>query len=333
MSNIINRKDSIKDSIIETNRYELDTGKALINRSANFRQQLSIIPKSRFNTSYNTSFFVRKQIAMRKLSLMMGFHSRLGKNSPFKNVLSKDVARWFIQKYITPETQCFVTTKPSKVWLAKELSSQDFDIIFTEVIKNNEIRFFYSHIITTELVMYPIVIQTPKVCLAGLVNVRNGIIYKVRGFFDTHAPKYIEQFTTIIDTIDIRCKEWIYQNSDIIGRNINDWKTIDQYFFPSRNIFLVNVDTYDLNVDYSTGLNIKYKNSDNIMLFDKEGCPSKKSKFEFFSRTRIWVKMIVVLNSFTISDSSVVFPSWKILQVRETNAPNIPVDYGFIDSD
>ena len=82
-----------KNVTIETNRYSTQTGGTIINRSADPFQKIQVIPKRRFTNSYNRSFFVRRQIALRRLSVMMGFHPRLGKDSPFKLVLSKDVAR------------------------------------------------------------------------------------------------------------------------------------------------------------------------------------------------------------------------------------------------
>jgi len=269
---------------------------------------------------------------------MMGCDARLGENSPFRQVLSKDVTRWFLKKYVTPETQCLITTKPTKVWITKELNGTEleYDLVFSDICEKNNIKYFNPHIITTELTMYPIVIQTPKLGLMDFNYMHNGK-YKLRCVFDPRSNTLTDWFTNSMDMIDIRCKEWIFQNSDkIIGRKYLDWMRVEDYYYPCRGRFLVNELTPG---GFNTkGLEFTLRDGEKYSYFDDQGYPSKKTTNKFFGDNYEttgkykWVKLIITLEAFIISDHGVT-PFWKLLQAREVKSPKISPDYGFLSSD
>lgn len=330
-----------KDCVIETNKYEIGVGNTFVTRSATFKHQVQIIPKHRFKECYDSSFFVRRQIGLRRLSVMMGCHPRIGENSPFRNVLSKDVTRWFLKKYINPETQCYVTNKQTKVWIVRELNETDFDVVFTNLDIKNTVKFFTPHIITTELVMYPIVIQTPKIALTEWMYMSFDK-YRLRGIFDRRSTRMIEEFKNNLEIIDMRCREWVLQKSEsITGKRQVDFGWVNRFCESSVGKFYIeNMAFVNTKGSYTTGtgLSVYVRSTDTVSIFEKDGRPSKATKNKFFGANYEntsgyrWVKLMVVLESYLIHDSGLT-PYWKLIQCKEVEPPKTDIEYEFLSSD
>ena len=231
-------------------------------RNLGHNQQIQVIPTSRFKNSYESNFFVRRQIAIKRLSVMMGFHPRLGSESAFQHVLSKDVTKWFLKKYVTPKNQCFVAISAPKVWITKELVDfNKIDVVFSDNEVKNGVQYFSPHFITSELVMYPMVIQTPKIgLLDNISSLYNGKI-DIEGIFDPSQCVLNENFKSVIDMIDMRCKEWIFQH-------LRSWFPHSQSIYANRlgeHEYYMNFDVVNNMYCSSTGCFVK-----NINTFHKQ---------------------------------------------------------------
>lgn len=343
--------------------YNTGGGGQIINISAAEKMGIRVIPKKRFENSLKQSFFVRRKLIEKQLTIMSGFHPRLGENSPFRQVLSKDVARWWLKHFVTVESQCFVTHAQPKVWTTNQLYENDeIDLIFSDLdstYNNNTLSMIDTcvpHFITNNLVMHPIILQTPRigVCESNFTKDNTELLC----IFNPK-DKSTLNFKEVIKWIDVRCKEWIFMNlRDFIPYNIarqrfmiNNNVSEHEYYNNYNNVNNVYADntlvredipTYNLTSQSSPGLRLKCEK--NPCIFNKDGSKFRGNLAQFlnvdphsynscpYSSDNIkWIRCIIILDSLIVCTSGVV-PYWKVLHIQPVQAPKTPVEYCF-DSD
>lgn len=340
-------RETETNSHIVKKTYQLNNGKTLTNINAHLNQEIKVISTYRFRECINKSPFVQKMIIDKRMSIMQGFHPRLGENSPFNKVLSKDLARWWLKEYVTSNTQCFVTREKPKVWTSKDLyQNDDKDIVFTDLEKvGNSAQVFTPHLITNKLVMYPIILQTPKFGVyEATSNSTNKIITGLFHRKDANSKK----FKDIIEWIDVRCKEWIFMNlkkfmpyDTARANGLTQTTTQEEYYsnYSSvSNLYYGRSSILEKKLDDKSGikLNIKYADDNQPNLFDENGYRYKKGLDNFFrgcdSDNLKWIRCIIIIESL-ISYNLKIKPYFKVLQIQSCEPPKVDPDYLFDSED
>lgn len=305
---------------------------------------IEAIPKNNFKKSYDSSFFVRRQIAFRRLAIMTAFYKDFGINSPFKNILSKDVTIWFLKKYIIPENQCTVYQNTPKVWVTNNLyDTNNIDVVFSQNTQQPQQQALSIRdcpcFITESLVIHPIIIQTPT------FGIQRWNEPTITGVFHQKDTIITEKFKSVIETIDNRAKEWLFQNLKtrypfseyrIVFAHTNeheyymDFDIVNKIYSTNSLFKYVSINGVD-----RVGLDLTYDSK--VLLFNKDGSSNTETVSGFLTNTKPkgsmkFVKCIVEFKCIRYYRGYVI-PIWQVIQILEVEPPTVSIDYGFMSDD